>query len=170
MEVFDHSRLCTSFAVQNEEGSRKYETKKKASATSNVIWKTEWKNEMLLPIPHKWVNYVPFQSLMFMCITFTKGHSWRMIDQCNLMAFGYASSHQHILLTINPQEISCALLASILKKEGIGSGYVNCIHLLQVSYTALLSFLLLTFLMWYGVLWYRRLKLRKKWYNLIYWI
>lgn len=101
---------------------------------------------MLLPIPCKWVNYVPFWSLTFMCVTFTKGHSWRMSDQYNLMAFGYASSHQHFLLTISPQEMSCALLASILKKEGIDSGDVNCIRLLQVSDTALLSFLLLTFL------------------------
>lgn len=120
--------------------------KKKASATSNVIWKTEWKNEMLLPIPHKWVNYVPFQSLMFMCITFTKDHSWRISDQCNLMAFDYASSHQHILLTINPQEMSCALLASILKKgdrlrlcelHPLIAGLLHCpsvISLVDVSY------------------------------------
>lgn len=63
------------------------------------------------------------------------------------MAFGHTSSHQHFPLTINPQEMSSALLASILKKEAIDLDYVNCTPLLQVSYAALLSFLLLTFLM-----------------------
>lgn len=141
---------------------------KKASATSSVIWKTEWKSETLLPVPCKWVNYVPLQS--FMSITFTKGHSCRMSDQSNLMASGHTSSREHFLLTINPQEMSSALVASILKKKGIDLDYVNRIPLLQVSYAALLSFLLLTFLMWFAVLWYGRLKLGKKWSNLTHWI
>lgn len=89
----------------------------KNSATSNVIWKTEWKNEILLPIPHKRVKHVPFQSLMLM-----KFPSWKVSDQCYLMILGYGSPHQHLLVTINPQEMSCALLASILKKEEIDSG------------------------------------------------
>lgn len=73
---------------------------------------------MLLPIPCKRVNCVLFESLALMCITFTKGHSWRMSDGYNLVAFGYASSCQHFLLLVNPQEMSCALLASIFKKRG----------------------------------------------------
>lgn len=62
--------------------------------------------------------------------TFTKDPSCKLSDQCNLVGFGYAPPHQHILLTINAKEMSCALLGFILKKKRIESHYVNCIHLL----------------------------------------
>lgn len=99
---------------------------------------------MLFSMPYKCINYGHFQSLIFIHAVFTKGSSWRMSTQCNLVIFGNAAAHQHFLLTINPQNMPCILLASLLKAEGIYSGYENCIHLLQVSYSALLSFLLLT--------------------------